>query len=268
MGAATHILTVDVGNTTTRLGVYTLPADREDAAAPELIGACDLTTPDRATADELRIQLAQAQGILPMAELAGSILSCVVPTLTETWRHALASVAQTRPLVVGPGLKSGIRMRYDDPSEMGADRIAGIVAARAAYERPAVVVDLGTTTNFDVIDATGTFAGGIIAPGIALGARALAEAAARLPQIELRAPRRLIGTSTRSAMQSGVVFGEVARIDGLLDGIVAELGCPAPVILTGGDAARIAPLLRHEATVDTDLTLRGLALLWQRNQRA
>lgn len=164
MGAATHILTVDVGNTTTRLGVYTLPADREDAAAPELIGACDLTTPDRATADELRIQLAQAQGILPMAELAGSILSCVVPTLTETWRHALASVAQTRPLVVGPGLKSGIRMRYDDPSEVGADRIAGIVAARAAYELPAVVVDLGTTTNFDVIDATGAFAGGIIAP--------------------------------------------------------------------------------------------------------
>ena len=149
MGAATHILTVDVGNTTTRLGVYTLPVDREDAAAPELIGACDLTTPDRATADELRIQLAQAQGILPMAELAGSILSCVVPTLTETWRHALASVAQTRPLVVGPGLKSGIRMRYNDPSEVGADRIAGIVAARAAYELPAVVVDLGTNNFYD-----------------------------------------------------------------------------------------------------------------------
>ncbi len=268
MGAATHILTVDVGNTTTRLGVYTLPADGEDAAAPELIGACDLTTPDRATADELRIQLAQAQGILPMAELAGSILSCVVPTLTETWRHALASVAQTRPLVVGPGLKSGIRMRYDDPSEVGADRIAGIVAARAAYELPAVVVDLGTTTNFDVIDATGTFAGGIIAPGVALGAQSLARAAARLPIIELAAPKSLIGTSTRSAMQSGVVFGEVARIDGLIEGIAGELGAAPTVILTGGDAARIAPLLKHAATVDGDLTLRGLALLWQKNRRS
>lgn len=261
-----HILTVDVGNTTTRLGLFAL-ADSADKT-PRPLRTCDLTTPPRITADEVRIQLVQARAVLGDAPLAGTILSCVVPALTDTWRRALADIAPARPLVVGPGLKSGMRLSYDNPSEVGPDRIADAVAARAIWGAPAIIVDLGTTTNVEVIDQTGAFAGGIIAPGIALGARALAEAAARLPQIELRAPRRLIGTSTRSAMQSGVVFGEVARIDGLLDGIVAELGCPAPVILTGGDAARIAPLLRHEATVDTDLTLRGLALLWQRNQRS
>ena len=130
---------------------------------------------------------------------------------------------------------------------------------------------MGTTTNFEAIDASGAFCGGIIAPGVALGARSLAEAAARLPIIELRAPERVLGRSTREAMQSGVVLGEAARIDGLLDAVLAELDNDAhdatPVIITGENADAIAALLRHKVTVDDTLTLRGLALIWQANQR-
>lgn len=272
--ATQHVLTVDVGNTTTRLGLFCVRGARRrgagagaNATTPDLLGTCELTTPARITSDEARIQVAQALHVLPSAEVNGAMLSCVVPALTETWRRALEALSPTRPLVVGPGLKTGVRMRYDDPSEVGPDRIADVVAARSAYGAPVVVVDLGTTTNFEVVDATGAFAGGIIAPGIALGAQALAQAAARLPQIELAAPAHVIGTSTRAAMQSGVVFGEVARIDGLLTALMAELGEEAPVVLTGSDAERIQPLLRHTATVDETLTLRGLALLWQNNRR-
>ena len=169
--------------------------------------------------------------------------------------------------MVGPGLKTGLKMRYDDPSEVGADRVADVVAARAEYGAPAVVVDLGTTTNFEVLDADGAFAGGIIAPGLALGARSLSEAAARLPMIELRAPASVIGRNTRAAMQSGVVLGEVARIDGLLDAVMGELGADVPVVMTGDGAGAMAALLRHEATVDDTLTLRGLWHLWCANRR-
>ena len=259
-----RVLTVDVGNTTTRFGLFTA----DDGDAPELLGSCEFTTQQPLTCDEARIQVRQALALLDARDIDGAILSCVVPSLTDTWRQALAALCDRRPLVVGPGLKTGVQMRYDDPSEVGPDRIADVVAARAAYGAPAVVVDLGTTTNFEIIDERGAFAGGIIAPGVALGARSLAEAAARLPIIELRAPARIIGRNTRAAMQSGVVFGEVARIDGLLDAAIAEAGLADPtVIVTGEGAATIAALLRHDATVDDTLTLRGLALLWAANRK-
>lgn len=262
-----HILTVDVGNTTTRLGLFSHDAADKDAA-PELMGTCELTTPVRITADEAAIQISQALAVLgKQAPVAGAILSCVVPVLTAAWQQALARISETRPLTVGPGLKSGVPMRYDDPSEVGPDRVADVVAARAAHGAPVVVIDLGTTTNFEVVDQKGAFAGGIICPGVELGARALAQEAARLPMIELRAPAKVIGRSTRTAMQSGLVFGEAARIDGLLDALMEELGADAPVVITGNGAATVAPMLRRKAVVDDTLTLRGLALLWQSNSR-
>ena len=253
------VMTVDVGNTATRFGLFEMDADGE----PLLLGTCELSTLQRATADEARIQTAQARTLLPPCEVDGTILSCVVPALTDIWRRALRSCGGARPLVVGPGLRTGVRMRYDDPSEVGPDRIAD-------------VVDLGTTTNFEVVDAEGAFAGGIIAPGIALGARSLSEAAARLPAIELRAPERVVGRSTRAAMQSGVVLGEAARIDGLLDAVAREVGisydpdgdAAATVVMTGEDAPAIAALLSHRVEVDETLTLRGLALLWRANRRS
>ena len=164
-------------------------------------------------------------------------------------------------------MKTGVKMRYNDPGELGADRVADLVAARTAYTAPFIVVDLGTTTNFEVLDAEGTFLGGIIAPGLALGAKALSQAAARLPRVELKAPTSVIGTSTREAMQAGVVMGEVARIDGLLDLVLAELGCEAPVVVTGADADAMAALLRHGARADQTLTLRGLRRLHELNRR-
>lgn len=257
-----RVLTVDIGNTTTRFGLFSL-----EGGEPGLEGTCELTTPARITADEARIQAAQALAIMGAEPVPDAILSCVVPALTDAWRHALAELCGARPLVVGPGLKTGVRMRYDDPAEIGPDRIADVVATRAAFGAPAVAIDLGTTTNFEAIDADGAFAGGIIAPGVALGARSLAQAAARLPMIELRAPERVIGRSTQTAMQSGVVLGEAARIDGLIDAIAGELGAEAPIVITGNGARDIAALLKHDAAVDETLTLRGLALIWQLNRR-
>lgn len=257
-GADKNLLAVDVGNTSTRLGLF---------AGEGLAGTWELTTPARLTVDEAWLQVDQALGTLGGFEPDGAILACVVPSLAGVWRRALARRCGCRPLVVGPGLKTGMRMRYDDPSEVGADRVADVVAARKGYGAPVIVVDLGTTTNFEVVDGEGAFVGGIIAPGVALGARVLSEAAARLPMIELRAPSAVIGRNTRSAMQSGVVLGEAARIDGLLDAVVGELGRDAPVVLTGDGAAEVAALLRRPAEVDETLTLRGLWHLWQMNRR-
>lgn len=252
------VLAVDVGNTVTSLGIF---------SAGELVGVRSVTTPERLTADEARMRLDAVLPALGAQAVDGTILGCVVPSLTDVWRDALSDVSSTRPLVVGPGLRTGMRMCYDDPSEIGADRVADVVAARETYGAPVVVVDLGTTTNFEVVDETGAFAGGIIAPGVALGARSLTAAAARLPMIELRAPSSVIGRSTRAAMESGVVLGEVARIDGLLDAIFSEMGAEAPVVLTGGSAREMAALLRHDAHVDESLNLRGLWRLWRTNQR-
>lgn len=257
--AEKNLLAVDVGNTITHLGLF---------ADGSLAGTWELTTRERITVDEARMQLAQAVALMGEARPDEAILACVVPALTDVWRRALAALCPgARPLVVGPGLKTGLRMRYDDPSEVGADRVADVRAARDDYGAPVVVVDLGTTTNIEVVDREGAFVGGIIAPGAALGARSLSAAAARLPMIELRAPATVIGRNTRSAMQSGVVLGEVARIDGLLDAVMGELGEDAPVVITGEGAGTMAALLRHDARVDETLTLRGLCSLWRANRR-
>lgn len=256
---ASCLLAVDVGNTVTKFGVFV-----EDGG---LAGTWEVTTSERCTPDEAWAQAARAIDMLGAPEPTSAILSCVVPSLAEVWRSALGKLCGTRACVVGPGLKTGIRMRYDDPSEVGSDRVADAVAARETYGAPVVVVDLGTTTNIEVVDESGAFAGGIIAPGVALGARSLTAAAARLPMIELRAPERVIGRSTRSAMQSGVVLGEAARIDGLLDAVMDELGAGAPVVITGDGAAQVAALISHDAVVDETLTLRGLHHIWLRNRR-
>ena len=264
-GDTGSVLAVDVGNTSTNLGVF---------SGTELLGTFEYTTPERITPDEARLQIRHALDLLGLETPSGAILSCVVPALADAWTRALDHGCIRRARVVGPGLKTGLRMRYDDPGEVGSDRVADAVAARDAYGAPCVVVDLGTTTNFEAIDATGAFVGGIIAPGVALGASALARGTARLPMIELRAPRTAIGRNTRAAMQSGVVYGEAARIDGLLDMVLAELendgnedASPVPIVLTGGFAHDLAALLRHDVQVDETLTLRGLNLLWRANER-
>ena len=243
LNGCAHILTVDVGNTFIRFGLFA----EDSAAAQECpLATCEITTPARITADEARMRLAQVMGALAAdAGMPGAlvpvaaVLSCVVPALDRPWKAALSRTCTGRVLTVGPGLKTGMPVHYDDPAEIGPDRIADAVAARAVYGSPCIVIDLGTTTNIEVIDARGTFVGGVIAPGLALGARSLSAAAARLPQVEPSAPTRVIGRNTREAMRSGVVLGEVARIDGMLDMVLAEMRATSPKTTPERMASRV-----------------------------
>ena len=252
LNGCAYILTVDVGNTFIRFGLFA----EDSAAAQECpLATCEITTPSSITADEARMRLAQVMGALSadagvpgVLVPAGAVLSCVVPALERPWKAALSRTCTGRVLTVGPGLKTGMPVHYDDPAEIGPDRIADAVAARAVYGSPCIVIDLGTTTNIEVIDAHGTFVGGVIAPGLALGARSLSAAAARLPQVEPSAPTHVIGRNTREAMRSGVVLGEVARIDGMLDMVLAEMRATkaagegsVPIVITGDDSGRPQP---------------------------
>ncbi len=252
------VLAVDVGNTTTVVGVFKVAS--APSADPSL--RWELTTPRNLTSDEAFLLLNQLFGNW---RASGAILSCVVPTHVAAWQAALTRVGNARPFVVGPGLRTGLKMHYRDPAEIGPDRIADAVAIRERYQMPAVVIDFGTTMNIEVMDAQGAFVGGLIAPGLALGARALSKRTARLPVVEIEMPKEVIGRSTREAMLSGIVFGEVARIDGLLDRVFAEIASEATVVLTGDYAHEISGLISHEAAVDDTLTLRGLHQLYLLN---
>ncbi|OUO88934.1 type III pantothenate kinase [Gordonibacter sp. An230] len=257
--AVRAVLAIDVGNTTTSLGIV---------EGGQLVATWSLTTPERMTADEARVAAMSFLGATDGArEVDDAIVASVVPGLTDAWTAASGALCGRRPLVVGPGLKTGVPMRYNDPGELGADRVADLAAARQSYKPPFVVVDLGTTTNFEVVDADGVFVGGIIAPGLALSARALADAAAKLAVVDLRAPASVIGKSTREAVQAGVVMGEVARIDGLIDMIWRELGRETLVVATGADAQTMRALSARIDEADEHLTLRGLGVLHALNRR-
>lgn len=280
MGEDATVLAVDVGNTATQFGLL---------VGSDVTASWEITTRDRMTSDEARLEIANFFVMLERDRRRSSgdsgdvsigfekgglavhpddaILSSVVPGLTDTWVAALTAECGRKPFVVGPGLKTGLKMHYNDPSEVGSDRVATLVAARESYGYPLVVVDLGTTTNFDVLDGDGAFAGGVIAPGIALSAKALAQAAARLPVIEIKIPPSVIGKSTREAMQAGVVLGEVARIDGLVDAIASELGCAMKVVATGAQAPAVAALSQRIECADESLVLRGLGLLYALNSK-
>ncbi len=256
--ASDTVLVADVANGLTRLGLFTAGA---------LVGTRETSTPRHLTVDEAQ---SLAQGLLAQHKLLfadGAILSSVVPSHSDAWTRALAALSKTRPLVVGPGLRTGLRMRVESPSEVGSDRVANVVAAREEYGAPVAVVCFGTTTNIEVVDKSGSFVGGSIAPGLMLGVRALSEAAERLSMIELRAPSSAIGANTGEAMRAGVVLGEAKRVDGLIALVEQELGEELPVVVTGHHASVVFSLLGHEATLDESLTLRGLMRIWSTNQR-
>lgn len=194
------------------------------------------------------------------------VIASVVPALTECWASVARSITGREPIIVGPGIKTGLAMRYDNPAEIGADRVADAIAAIKLEGAPVVVVDLGTTTNIEVIDEKGRFMGGIIAPGMGTGADAMFTHAARLPQVDIVEPAHAIGTNTIDAMRSGIIFGEVARIDGLVRAIFAELGYEAPVIATGGFSGMITELSQTITRRESRLTLHGLRLIYEKNR--
>lgn len=271
------LLAVDIGNTVVRIGL---------ARGGDLLARWELAANPTATEDEALLALdgflrAAREGLAAVAEGASAeeaalaagerpddaVLASVVPALTSSWAGAARRLTGRRPLVVGPGVKTGLRMAYKDPGEVGADRIADLVAAREAYGAPLIAIDLGTATNIEVIDEEGAFAGGLIVPGLAMGAHALAAQAARLPEVEVRRPDELVGRSTADAMRSGIVWGEVARLDGLAAMIEESMGRTLPIVISGDGAELIASLLSHEATADATLTLRGLVLLHALNRK-
>ena len=255
------LLAVDIGNTQTTAGLFEGSQMRVRWA---------VTTRAADTPDELRQTLFTQLALsgLELACIDDAVIASVVPALTSTWAQVAERVSGQRPVVVGPGVKSGLPMHYDNPAEVGADRVADAVAAVALYGAPVVVVDLGTATNIEVIDETGAFRGGIIAPGLRSGADSLFKRGALLSQVGLSMPDHVIGTNTADAMRSGIMLGEVARIDGLVQRIFAELGYEAPVIASGGLGRYLMGASTTITAFEPDLTLEGLRLIYQKNRGA
>ncbi|MBV8302205.1 MAG: type III pantothenate kinase [Candidatus Dormibacteraeota bacterium] len=252
------LLAIDVGNTNVVAGVFD---------GDQLVADYRVHTDDRWTSDELGlllVQLLEQRDITPSMISAVAVCS-VVPTLARTLDDLSLRYFEQRPMVVGPGVRTGIRIQYDDPRQVGADRIANAVAARQQYGAPAIMVDFGTATTLDAIDAAGDYVGGAIAPGIQISHDALVNHAARLIRVELVAPESAIGHTTAHAMQAGLVFGYVGLVQELVRRIRAELGGNATVIATGGLAAPMARLIDAIDVVDERLTLTGLRLIHELN---
>ena len=254
------LLVVDVGNTQTHFG-----AIRDG----EIVEHWRFATVRGSTSDELGAALRALLELrgLAFADISATAVSSTVPELAPEWAEMARRYLEHEALLVGPGVKTGMPIRLDNPRELGADRLVNAVAAWTRFQSACIVVDFGTAITYDVVSGDGEYLGGIISPGLEISLEALALRAAKLPRIELGEPRSLIGKTTVDAVRSGIVYGYAGQVDGIIGRLRAELGFDAPVIATGGLAHHLVPSFTESVgEVDDLLTLEGLRLIWEMNR--
>jgi type III pantothenate kinase len=254
------IMVLDIGNTTIALGVF---------QARKLLANWKIKSDREKTADEYGLILSSLLGQEKLGgqKIKGAIISSVVPPLTPVIQQAVERFFKVKPLLVGSGLKTGLPILYENPAEVGSDRIVAACAAYEKYGGPCLVVDFGTATTFDAISAAGEYLGGSIAPGIQISAEALYLRTARLPRIEIKKPRTAIGRNTVASMQSGLYFGYIGLVNQIIAEMSAEFQSRPMVIATGGQAALIAPEIKAINKVEPNLVLEGLRLIYEKNRR-
>lgn len=255
------ILAIDIGNTNIVLGCI-----KEKKIVREARMATDVIKTSDQYCAELKAMLDLLE--IDRKSIEGSIISSVVPPVLNSFKTAIVKLTGKVPLVVGPGIKTGLNILLDNPAMAGGDLIVGAVAALAEYKPPLLVIDMGTATTMIAIDAKGNFLGGSIFPGVKISAEALSGKTAQLPAISLEAPKKAIGRNTIDCMRSGLMMGTAAMLEGMIDRMEEELGEPATVIATGGIARFILPMCRRQMIYDKDLLLKGLRILYENNQKS
>lgn len=254
------LLAIDIGNTNIVIGGI-----KDSTIAFEARIATDRIK----TSDQYGAEIKSMLGLFDVKpqDVSDCIISSVVPPVFNSVRTGIIKVTGKPPMVVGPGIKTGLNIQMDAPSQVGSDRIVIAVAALAEYEPPLILLDLGTATTIEVVGQGSTYLGGCIIPGVRVSLEALTSHTAQLPGIRLDCPKRVIGKNTVDCMRSGIMYGTAAMLDGMLDRVEAELGCPTTVVATGGMAQFIVPLCHREIRLEKDLLLKGLNILYQKNKK-